>query len=81
MGKKKKTTRYYKGKDIPKTKGDRTPVHGVPNTNIDVRDIFDGSLIMRQKIGKDGIASRDIDKGHVDHNVYDHVHDFLWFSA
>ena len=75
MGKRKIVTHYFSGKNLPKTKGGRISMQGEPNSNIDKRNIFDGSFISRRKIGLDGKAIKDMDAAYEKHKNYDHVHD------
>ena len=77
MGKRKQNNTYYHGKGIPKTKGGRWPFEGAPGTNVDKRNVRDGSLVTRRKIGQDGRAYKDLDAAYEKHKPYDHVHDIV----
>lgn len=51
---------YFHGKNLKKTDGN-VPTKGEPNSFIDVRFKATGKIKRRRKIGKDGLATKDID--------------------
>ena len=76
MAKKKQVYTFFKGKNISGV-GARSPVKGVPNTNIDFYDIATGKLKVRRKINEIGNAVKDLDVKHEDHGDSDHMHVFV----
>ncbi len=76
-GRKKKGTQTFQvGKGI-KTDSSRSPLKGVPNTNLDTYSKDNGEFRSRKKYGEDGFAVKDLDVGHFDHNFIDHAHDYI----
>lgn len=68
------TETYYIGKNISKTDNTRSPMIGVPNTNIDFYHKDTGLLARRRKLNKDGNAYVDLDEADIYH-PRDHAHD------
>lgn len=71
MGKYKK---FYIGKNLPQS-NDEKPLKGEPNSFIDEYYIKTGNFSSRRKIGKNGLAVKDMDVADYKHKK-DHVHDF-----
>lgn len=65
---------YFHGKNLKKNDGN-VPTKGEPNSFIDIRFKKNGSIKRRRKIGKDGLAVKDIDTPQGSIKKY-HVHNF-----
>ena len=76
MSKKFKFSRiFYFWKGIPKSDNQRTPIKGVPNTNIDFYEKRTGKFHRRRKINSKGLAFKDLDMPDINENIR-HVHDY-----
>ncbi len=66
---------FYRGKGIPNTNNDNTPLIGPANSNIDIYDKTSGCFESRRKFDSQGYAKKDLDMPHTSHNTA-HRHDF-----
>ena len=71
----KKDSVFVIGKNYYSDNNLRTPLRGVPNTNLDTYSKSTGRLVQRRKFGQNGFATKDYDSEH-GHYHFDHVHDY-----